>query len=65
MAMSAAEKAIFKALVPFVSAEFASVAAPFIKAKLVSASPELQAAEADLANFIIAVVPDVLASLAQ
>lgn len=65
MAMSVAEKAIFKALAPFLAAEFASVVAPIVKAKLVSASPELQAAEADLADFIVKVIPDVLASLAQ
>jgi hypothetical protein len=63
MPMSATEKAIFQALVPFATAEFQSVVAPIVKAKLVSASPELNAAEKDLAAFIIAVIPDVLASL--
>lgn len=64
MGMTPTEKAIFQALVPFATAEFTSVVAPIVKAKLVSASPQLQAAEKDLAAFIVQVIPDVLATLA-
>ena len=65
MAESLVEKEVIGAVEPFLASEFASVVEPIVKAKLVSASPQLQALETDLSAFICSVVPDLLASLAK
>jgi hypothetical protein len=61
--MSPVEKAIIAAVAPLVAAEAAPVLKPILDKALVSASPEIQAAEKDLEAFILAVLPDVLAAL--
>jgi hypothetical protein len=65
MAMSAIEKGIIKAIAPLVVSEIAPLLKPILDKALVSASPEIQAAEKDLEAFILQVLPDVLAAAAQ
>ncbi len=62
--MSPIEKAIVAALAPLVSSEAPVVLKPVLDKALVSASPEIKAAEKDLEAFVLAIIPDVLIALA-
>lgn len=63
MSMSPTEKMIFAALVPFATSELEGPVATYLEANLKSASPQIQAAEKDLAPFLVKAIADVLATL--
>lgn len=63
MSMSPIEKMIIAAVAPLVVAEVGPILKPILDKALVSASPEIQAAEKDLEAFILAILPDVLGAL--
>jgi hypothetical protein len=65
MAMSAVEKSIVKMVAPLIIADCMPLLKPILDKAMVSASPEIQAAESQLEAFILGVIPAILNAAAQ